>query len=163
MQIICRVCRRPLNRSELSPGSSLLVHAFGQVEAADHPVEPTVGTPDARCDVCNGEPVTAVLLVTGSIHLAPIAVSADSWALCAGCETLVSADDWDGLLHRASEALRALTDEAAITPAQLTKQLRGIHSQLRDQASGPPIAVGPPERAHHESPNTNTNTAQPDA
>uniref|UniRef100_UPI0021C00549 hypothetical protein n=1 Tax=Frankia gtarii TaxID=2950102 RepID=UPI0021C00549 len=141
MQIICRTCRRPLNRSDLPGGENVWIHGFGQAEDGDHPADPTLGDPHARCDMCNGEPVVALLPVTGTVHLAPMATSDDPWALCATCRTLISVDSWDDLLDHAITALHASATEAGITLAQLTEPLRRIHTQLRAQASGPPLAL----------------------
>ncbi len=156
MQIICRTCRRPLNRSDLPDGGSVWSHGLGQAEYGDHQPDAVLGDPHSRCDVCNREPVVAILLVTGTIHLAPAAVSHDPWALCATCRALIMADDWDGLLDHASTALHAPAAKAGITATQLTDQLRPIHTQLRAQASGPPVELstsgGPTDRVHSQPP-----------
>ena len=100
----CAVCGYPLEEA-VERGQSLgYLHARKE-HREDHiavPVDPSEIRVNQRCDFCDGEPVT-MLVLCASFRLplpGPKSTSVGNWAACTACAHLISRRRWSALVTR---------------------------------------------------------------
>jgi hypothetical protein len=153
MQIACRACRRPLNRIDHPGGRQSWVHALGQQEDGTHEPQPVLTDPDYRCDLCNDEPVTSLLVVSGTVRITPISMSDGPWALCSTCTELITANKWQRLLNHVTTRFRG---QGVHLFPHLIADIRRLHGQLRRLAVGPPVPLATNPDPHTPGPEQET-------
>lgn len=139
-QKICAVCFRPLDSLRIH-SQEIWAHAPSQAVDDDHipvPVDSADRQTRRWCDFCNTDPAVGLLPVAGAISTMRCSVSMNqSWAVCAACQNLISADEWDDLIHRIAEKFAPLEAARGVMGQSLLGELSRMVRQIRTQVTGP--------------------------
>ena len=144
----CAVCGYPLERIFDGPTEGW-GHARDLYDAPDHiavPVDAHEITVNARCDFCNGAPVTEVLWCTSFDLPGGHSRSVGHWAMCTGCAPLVRRRRYSQLATRvrslsaivAGFPRKQLDDLYALVDSHRVEQITVEEWNSRPERFGPP-------------------------